>query len=226
MPHAALCRLRPAGGLSKLSVRHARALNQDRPCGPIGRTPVPRSASPLRRGEWSRASSGAAETLSRSRGGPVSAAVGRATGRRSPEGESGAFQEARLRFEWLRAAQRGARGGVRRWAQARRRHLRSEAGDGAIRRRRDAGDGSEGDVARQGRRPPSREAGRPVVECLDCKVRGVAAGRTRSPPLFRVGAEPAPEASGASSREGALRSAPKAAAPDASSLIIDREYFQ
>jgi hypothetical protein len=196
--------------------------------GHAGRSvnPVLRSGSPLRRGEGPKTSSGAVETLSRSRGGPVSAAAGRATGRWSPEGGSGAFHEARLRFEWLRAAQRGARGGYRRWAQADRRRLRSEAEDGAIRRRRDAGDGSEGDVARQGRGPPSREAARPVGECLDCKVRGVAAGR-KSPRRFFVS-----EPSRLPRRQERLREKarcgrpPRPIAPDASSLITGRMRFQ
>jgi len=140
-------------------------------------TKVSGSGSLLRRSDGVNSQSGAAEALSRSRGGPVSAAAGRATGRQSLEGGSGAFHEARPRFEWLRAAERGARGGYRRRVQARRRNLRSEAEAEQSAGAATPGTGRKAARRARDERPPSREArGRPIG-CLDCKVRGVAAGQ-------------------------------------------------
>lgn len=132
------------------------------------------SASAERRGQCQ---SGAAEALSRSRGGPVSAAAGRATDGQPPEGGSVAFHEARPRFEWLRAAERGARGGYRRRVQARRRNPRSDAETERSVAAATPGTGRKATRRARDERPPSREArGRPSG-CLDCKVRGVAAGQ-------------------------------------------------
>jgi len=170
-----LCRLRPAGRASKLS-----SGTRKRRCGLATRADrrTRFSGRDLRfggaRGQYQ---SGAAEALSRSRGGPVSAAAGRATGRQPLEGGSGVFHEARSRFEWLRAAERGARGGYRRRARARRRNPRSEAEAERSVAAATPGAGRKATRHARDERPPSREArGRPIG-CLDCKVRGVAAGQ-------------------------------------------------
>ena len=176
MTRGMLWQLRPAGGASKLlpGTRKRRCwVGHAGRSGNLG-SAVGISASAERRGQCQ---SGAAEALSRSRGGPVSAAAGRATGRQPLEGGSGAFHEARSRFGWLRAAERGARGGYRRRARARRRNPRSEAEAERSVAAATPGTGRKATRHARDERPPSREArGRPIG-CLDCKVRGVAAGQ-------------------------------------------------
>jgi hypothetical protein len=206
--------------------RHAKAPNEGWPRGPTGgprfsgRHPRPGGAGSQRPVRGPRRLSRGVEAV-RCRRRPAGSPAGR-----SREGGSGAFHEARSRFGLLRAAQRGAREGYRRSARARRRRPRSGADDGDIRRRRDAGIGSEGAAVRQGPRPPSRGAEGRSGGCLDCKVRGVAAGRT-SPRRFFV-SEPSrlPRRQERLREEARCGRLPRPIAPDASLFTIDQARFQ